>query len=147
SGAKENEKRGALDKGFVGARAAKLAKRAIAAERRIEKAIENLKTEKPYEHDSIKIDFHGGREGSLVRARGIVIGYTPEAPLAAGIVFDLAAGERLGIVGPNGSGKSTLIKAIVGEAPLLGGELAIRSSASVGYFDQENRRLPYRESA
>lgn len=59
-----------------------------------------------------------------------------------GITFDLSAGERLGIVGPNGSGKSTLIKALVGEMPLMGGELTIRTSASVGYFDQENRRLP-----
>lgn len=147
AGAKEKEKRGAADKGYVGARAAKLAKRALAAERRIEEAIERIKKEKPFEADPIKIDFQGGRAGTLVRAKGLVIGYAPEVPLAAGIDIELSAGERLGIVGPNGCGKSTLLKALVGEAPLLGGELSIRPSASVGYFDQEIRRLPEGASA
>ena len=142
SGAKESEKRGALDKGYIGAKAAKLAKRAIAAERRIKETIEKLKTEKPFEPDPIKIEFHGGREGMLVRARGLVIGYSPHTPLAAAIDFELSAGDRLGIVGKNGSGKSTLIKSLLGEVPLLAGELAIRPSASLGYFDQENRQLP-----
>ena len=147
AGAKESEKRGAGDKGYVGAKAAKLAKRALAAERRIEETIEKLKTEKPFEPDPIKIEFHGGRSGTLARARDLVIGYTPQAPIATGISFELSAGERLGIIGKNGSGKSTLIKTLVGEVPRLGGEFAIRSGASVGYFDQENRKLPGDTSA
>lgn len=147
AGAKESEKRGAGDKGFVGARAAKLAKRALAAQRRMEEAIERLKTEKPFELDPIKIDFHGGRTGMLVRARQVAVGYSPGMPLAQGIDFELSAGERLGIVGPNGSGKSTLIKSLLGEVPVLEGELSIHSNASVGYFDQEIRRLPEEASA
>jgi ATPase components of ABC transporters with duplicated ATPase domains len=147
SHAKEREKRGAGDKGHIGAKAAKLAKRALVAERRLHETIEKLKEEKPFEPDPIKIEFNGGKEGILAWTRDLAIGYAPGPPLARGIRFELRSGERLGIAGPNGCGKSTLIKTLIGEIPPLAGEVWLSPGASVGYFDQEGRALPSAKSA
>src|SRR5215211_6015558 len=53
SNAREKEKRGAADKGFVGHRAAKLMKRSLVARRRLEETIEQAKTDKPFERSEI----------------------------------------------------------------------------------------------
>ncbi|HLS90780.1 MAG TPA: ABC-F family ATP-binding cassette domain-containing protein, partial [Limnochordia bacterium] len=147
SHAKEREKRGAGDKGRIGAQAAKLAKRALVAERRLQETIEKLREEKPFEPDPIKIEFSGGKDGMLAWARDLAVGYAPGPPFARGICFELRSGERLGIAGPNGCGKSTLIKTLIREIPPLAGEVWLSQGASVGYFDQENRALPSAKSA
>lgn len=43
--------------------------------------------------------------------------------VAQGIMFDLTAGDGLGIIGPSGSGKSTVARAIVGVTPALKGAI------------------------
>lgn len=67
------------------------------------------------------------------------MGYSAQNPLAAGISFDLSAGERLAVLGPNGCGKTALLRTVLGEAPPLSGGARISSSARVGYFDQDHR--------
>jgi ATP-binding cassette, subfamily F, member 3 len=47
------------------------------------------------------------------------------------------AGQRIGILGANGQGKSTLVKTIVGDLPLLNGEIVEGKGLSVGYFAQQ----------
>lgn len=46
-----------------------------------------------------------------------------EVEALAGISFDVAAGDYLGIVGPNGSGKSTLVRALLGLTPCRRGQV------------------------
>jgi ATP-binding cassette subfamily F protein 3 len=41
-----------------------------------------------------------------------------------------------GLLGPNGAGKSTLLKSIVGNLPLLAGELHVAQGLRIGYFAQ-----------
>ena len=139
SEAGERGKRGAADKGFVGHRAAKVMKRSLVARRRMEEAAENARTEKPFEGDGIKIEFGTSRGRGLIRAENLKVGYSAQDPLAAGISFDLSAGERLAVLGPNGCGKTALLRTVLGEVPPLSGGARVSPSARVGYFDQDHR--------
>jgi ATP-binding cassette subfamily F protein 3 len=147
SNAKEKEKRGAADKGFVGHRAAKLMKRSLIARRRMEEAIEQAKTDKPFERDRIKMDFHSSKGNDLLLATDLTVGYAGTEPLVKGVNIDLSAGDRLAVVGPNGCGKTALLRTLLGELAPLSGEARIAPSARIGYFDQDNRRLPRADTA
>lgn len=143
----EKSKRGAYDKGYVGRKAAKLMKRSIQAQRRLEETIERMKAEKPFVADAIAIDFHGTEGRSLLRLEDLTIGYLLEDPLARHISFTLRAGDRVAITGPNGCGKSTLLKTVLGQVPPLDGSIWLSPSADIGYFDQDARTIPPEMSA
>jgi lipopolysaccharide transport system ATP-binding protein len=51
-----------------------------------------------------------------------------------GISFELAHGDRLGVIGRNGAGKSTLLRALAGVYPLAAGRIDIYGSVQ-GMFD------------
>jgi ATP-binding cassette, subfamily F, member 3 len=142
SDAGEKKKRGAADKGFVGHKAAKVMKRSLVARRRMEEAAENARTEKPFEKDSVKIEFGSSRGRSLVRAEDLVVGHSEERPLTGELSFELSAGDRLAVLGPNGSGKTALLRTVLGEIPPLRGDVRRAPSSQVGYFDQDNRLVP-----
>ncbi|MBA2693294.1 MAG: ABC-F family ATP-binding cassette domain-containing protein [Rubrobacter sp.] len=142
---REKDKQGAYDKGFVGHRAAKLMKRSLHAQRRLEKTIEDMEAEKPFEKDAVKVEFHGKKGRTLLAAGNVAVGY--ERPLAENVSFALEGGDRLAVLGPNGSGKTTLLRTLLGELPPLSGEIKTSPSASVGYFDQENRMVEPRTPA
>ena len=71
----------------------------------------------------------------LVDAEGLAVGYG-ERRILSDVGFSIRSGERIGILGVNGAGKSTLIKAIVGELPLMAGELRRGQGLEIGYFAQ-----------
>lgn len=53
--------------------------------------------------------------------------------------------DRIGIVGKNGSGKSTLMKLITGWIKPDSGNIVIGQTVRVGFFSQENEKLPENE--
>ncbi len=138
----EKQKRGAGDKGFVSHRAAKVMKRSLVARRRMEEAVENARTEKPFEKDAVKIEFGSSRGRSLLRVEDLVVGYSGERPLTGELSFELSAGDRLAVVGPNGCGKTALLRTALGEIQALRGDVRLAPSSKVGYFDQDNRLVP-----
>src|SRR5579884_1367887 len=53
-----------------------------------------------------------------------------------GVGFKVERSDRLALAGPNGAGKTTLLRALAGEIPLEGGELAFEKGARVALHDQ-----------
>jgi ATP-binding cassette subfamily F protein uup len=62
-------------------------------------------------------------------------------PLLDRVTWQLAPGERVGIVGVNGSGKSTLLRVLAGEVALDSGRRKAGATVRVGYLSQEVREL------
>jgi ATP-binding cassette subfamily F protein 3 len=142
SEAGEKQKRGAADKGFVSHRAAKVMKRSLVARRRMKEAAEDARTEKPFEKDAVKIEFGSSNGRGLLHAEGLVVGYSKGRPLTRELSLDLRACDRFAVLGPNGCGKTALLRTMLGEIPPLSGDMRLAPSAKVGYFDQDNRRVP-----
>ena len=55
-------------------------------------------------------------------------------------------GDKVGIIGPNGSGKTTLLRALMGELPLLAGEVRLGVNLEMAYFDQLRSQLDEKRS-
>ena len=114
---------GVGDRGFVGHKAAKMMKRGLAIQQRIQAQVE--------EKESLLQDIeytapvtlpaltHPNR--TLLTAQEVCFGYE-ERDLFRGFQLTVSRGERIALLGENGAGKSTLLK-------LLGGELLPRSGS------------------
>src|SRR5258706_9013869 len=63
------------------------------------------------------------------------LGY-PERTVLSGVEWSVLPGDAIGLLGPNGAGKSTLLKSVVGNLPLIAGELHRAQGLRVGYFAQ-----------
>jgi len=115
---KEREKRGAGDKGFIGHRAAKQMKRAIAIERRVERRIEERSTLLRDWEKERTLAFASPSRGTqpLLRVANGVLRLCGRV-LVDRVSFDLPRGSRIVLTGPNGCGKTRLLDALCG-APL-----------------------------
>ena len=65
--------------------------------------------------------------GPLLRLTGIAVHYGAVVALG-GVSLDVRRGEVVALMGPNGAGKSTVLKAIMGLAPVVAGEVHWRGS-------------------
>jgi ATP-binding cassette subfamily F protein 3 len=63
------------------------------------------------------------------------VGYGEKVVLS-GVEWAVLPGDAIGLLGPNGAGKSTLLKSIVGNLPLVAGELHRAQGLRIGYFAQ-----------
>ena len=62
----------------------------------------------------------------MIAFRDLVVRYPHRATRALdGVSLDAARGRLTAVVGPNGSGKSTLVRALLGRAPVVSGEVCI----------------------
>jgi ATP-binding cassette subfamily F protein 3 len=130
--------------------AKKVAKRAKAKEKRLERYLESdERVEKPALSWNLKLDFGDlpttGQD--VVFLEHVTIGYDPGAPLLTDLNLALRAGERVAVMGPNGCGKSTLLKTIIGEVAPLAGRVRVGASIRIGYLAQEQEILDLERNA
>lgn len=115
-------------------------KRAQARRKQLEK-IERL--DKPTGgRKSAHMTFHAEKpSGNVVlRVEEVAIGYGDQV-LSEPINVDINKLDAIAVVGPNGIGKSTLIKSIIGQLPLLKGQLKYGANVETGYYDQTQSHL------
>lgn len=115
-------------------------KRAQARRKQLEK-IERL--DKPTGgRKSAHMTFHAEKpSGNVVlRVEEAAIGYGDQV-LSEAINVDINKLDAIAVVGPNGIGKSTLIKSIIGQLPLLKGQLKYGANVETGYYDQTQSHL------
>lgn len=148
--ARESQKtgQGPVDRGYIGHKAAKMMKRALSLERRLEQAAAGMRSAKPYERDPVRVAAPRStvRSDRVVGLRDVSLAAGGRV-LFAGLTLDLGPGDRLAILGPNGCGKTSLLRVMLGEVPPDTGEVRWSPAARVGYFDQEHRLLDWHRSA
>lgn len=60
---------------------------------------------------------------TVFSAKNASIGYA-QTPVLTGITLSLSPGHALALIGPNGSGKTTLMRALLGSAQVISGEVS-----------------------
>ncbi len=75
---------------------------------------------------------------TLLEARNISFGYTPDHLLFRHMNLTINARDRFGVIGNNGKGKSTLLNVLSGGLKPVTGELKAHPDMKLGYFGQTN---------
>ncbi|HZP81194.1 MAG TPA: ABC-F family ATP-binding cassette domain-containing protein [Chthonomonadaceae bacterium] len=141
-------KRGRDQRGRI---AEKMAKRAHAAERRIEQILDPRgigdvpkpgKVEKRRDTAHVSARFQvARRSGQIVfEAREVAKAFGPRT-LFGGLNATVTYGERIGIVGPNGAGKTTLVRVLLGLEPPSVGEVRPGTGVQPLFLTQEQEHL------
>lgn len=115
-------------------------KRAQARRKQLEK-IERL--DKPsLGQKSANMTFHSEKSsGNIVlTVEDAAVGYDQEI-LSRPISLELTKRDAIAVVGPNGIGKTTFLKSVMGQIPLLEGQVKFGANVETGYYDQTQSQL------
>lgn len=130
------------DRGHIGAKSAKMMKRAKVTETRAlcaaeEKAglLKNVEMQ-----ETLKLHPLRHHKEQLVQLKDVSIAYG-EAVVCSGINFDVLRGDRIALCGRNGSGKSSILKLVFGEEIAHSGAVALASGLKISYVSQDTSAL------
>jgi len=131
-----------VDKGFIGAKAAKMAQRAKNTQKRRDKAVvEKSKLLKNIETaESLKLKPLTYRSNRLIDISDLSIFYG-ENQVCENVSFVVENGDRIQLNGANGSGKSSIIKLILGENISYSGNVFIGNEIKISYVSQNTSFL------
>ncbi len=138
----EASKTGAVDKGYVGHKSAKMMKRAKVVEARQQNEIEQKsKLLKNTENESsLKILPLTYRHERLASLSAVVPLYEGKS-VCPPVTFEIKRGERIAIEGKNGSGKSSLLKLLCGQPIEHSGTIDVGANLIISYVPQDTSHL------
>lgn len=138
----EASKSGAVDKGYVGHKAAKMMKRSKTIEARQNQAIEqksgllkNIETA-----ENLKLTPLMYHADTLVSFSDVAVCYDGKT-VCEPVSFTVKQGDRVVLDGRNGSGKSSLLKLLMGEQIEHTGTVQLGSGLTVSYVPQDTLGL------
>ncbi len=73
---------------------------------------------------------------SLVDVQNLSVSFSGKT-IFSKVGFQLAPGDRVGLIGPNGSGKTTLLRMLANEQTSETGQIQIAKEARIGYLRQD----------
>lgn len=131
-----------VDKGFIGAKAAKMAQRAKNTQNRRDKAVEdkskllkNIETA-----ESLKLNPLTYRSNILIDVSDLSIFYG-EKQVCEDVSFVVENGDRIQLKGANGCGKSSIIKLILGQNIAYVGNVLLANEMKISYVSQDTSFL------
>jgi len=123
--------------------AKKVAKKAKARERRLQRLLESEeRVAKPDRHWQLKLDLANDDSGArqVLSLENVGMAFTDQ-PLFGDVSLTLTHGQRLALIGPNGEGKTTLLRLIAGDLTPTAGQVRLGAGVKLGYFAQEQESL------
>lgn len=143
----EASKKGAVDKGYVGHKAAKMMQRSKNLQTRQNQAIEEKSSllnnaEIARSLKLTPIEYHSR---TLVNFSNVSIYYNDKT-VCKPVSFTIEQGDSVFIDGINGSGKSSILKLIAGEKISHSGNVSIGSGVKISYVPQSTSNLKGRLS-
>ena len=123
--------------------AKKVAKKAKARERRLQRLLESEeRVAKPDRHWQLKLDLANDASGArqILSLEKVGMAFNDQ-PLFSDISLTLTHGQRIALIGPNGEGKTTLLRLIAGDLTPTAGQVRLGAGVKLGYFAQEQESL------
>mgnify|MGYP001206626399 FL=1 len=123
----------------LGSSGTKLARRAKAEEKQIQKLLESeRKIEKPQEEKKLKIFLNTSLKlGQRVfKIENISFSFNKKI-IFNSVNLEMYGNDRMALLGPNGSGKTTFLKLLLGELKPQKGKIILNPSIEIGYLPQE----------
>ena len=126
------------DRGHIGAKSARMMKRAKAIQTRRQKALAETRTLLRDLEETVALKLHilPARRSLLLQADGLSADYGT-GPVFPPVSFRLEPGERLALTGPNGCGKSTLLALLLGQKIPYRGELWRAGNLTISSLPQD----------
>ncbi|MBR3874635.1 MAG: ABC-F type ribosomal protection protein [Clostridia bacterium] len=132
----------ALDRGYVGARAASMMKRSQNTLKRRERAIEEKQSllKNVEQVGELKLTTLKHPKQTLISVQDARVSYDGRV-VCENIRFDIRQGDRVALTGANGAGKSSVLKTLCGLNNALTGTVRIASGLTISYVPQETDHL------
>ena len=132
----------AVDRGYVGAKAASMMKKSVNTLKRRERAIEEKKSllKNVEQVGELKLSVLEHPKKVLVSVNGGKVSYDGRT-VCEDIHFEIRQGDRVALTGANGVGKSSILRALCGMGDALCGDVRIASGLTISYVPQETDGL------
>ena len=132
----------AVDRGYVGARAAALMKRSLATRAKIDRDIQERESllQDTERVGALKLRALEHPKKRLIEVRDAFVRYGGRT-VCDGINFTVERGECVALSGPNGCGKSSVLKSLCGLSDALKGNVSVASGIKISYVPQSTEHL------